>query len=162
MFSKSPLDQQSLNVEHHLQLTSHHLHAHPIPQSPTDRKETGSACAIEGAKVLTNSNEKLEQQYNKILKENDGKLFEVTVKKAGQASLMTSQSMLRQGYPLMIEQVLQRSLTQNMAGAGGMRMHPLFQIKYTPRSRCKLHKVCKEKLEAQERAVAIRNAMLLD
>ena len=33
-----------------------------------------------------------------------------------------------------------------------MRGFPLFHIKYTPRSRCKLHKLAKEKLLANERA----------
>ena len=34
-----------------------------------------------------------------------------------------------------------------------MRSFPLFQIKYTPRSRCKVHKLAHEKIQAHERAV---------
>ena len=39
---------------------------------------------------------------------------------------------------------------------------PLFQIKYTPKGNCKLHRVLKERMEAAERAAAIGSAALLD
>ena len=42
---------------------------------------------------LTNSNEKLEQRYKEIIKENDGKLFEVHQKKG---QVMSNSSVIRQ------------------------------------------------------------------
>ena len=103
------------------------------------------------------------------MKENDGKLFEVHLKKGqgGAAPLMRSISTADKAYPLMMEQVFRRQLTQqaqeggNNAHQGGgatyqdellarcfkgistthlnLRSFPLFQIKYTPRARCKVH-----------------------
>ena len=37
--------------------------------------------SVSGPNKLTNSNEKLEKRYKEIIKENDGKLFEVHQKK---------------------------------------------------------------------------------
>ena len=58
---------------------------------------------------LVNSNEKLEKRYKEIIKENDGRLFEVHQKK-GSGSLHPGSSMnlMRnsQGYPFMLQQVL--------------------------------------------------------
>ena len=65
---------------------------------------------------LPNSNEKLEQRYKEIMKENDGKLFEVHMKKgqAGAAPLLRSLSTTNvKGYPLMmVDQVFRRQLSQ--------------------------------------------------
>ena len=43
-----------------------------------------------------------------------------------------------------------------------MRAFPLFQVVYTPKQKCKLHSVIKEKIEAQERAVVNNSSTLLD
>ena len=66
---------------------------------------------------LTNSNEKLEKRYKEILKENDGKLFQVKKGQAGGAPLMRSLSTTAKGYnPLLIEQVFRRQLSQQTHG----------------------------------------------
>ena len=46
-----------------------------------------------GGQKLTNSNEKLEQRYKEIIKENDGKLFEVHMKKGQNGQLLSSNSL---------------------------------------------------------------------
>ena len=88
-------------------------------------------------------------------------------------------SMLRQmsnsagGYQIMLEQaIIQQQLSQHgtLAAVGGgvpnlvsmnmnMNMNcknfPVFKIKYTPKSRCKLHKIIQEKTAEKERAALI-------
>ena len=63
-------------------MCSEHHNMVNIPSSPTPRNETlneltNTAANNTSIKLNSTSNDKLEQRYKEILKENDGKLFEV-------------------------------------------------------------------------------------
>ena len=93
-----------------------------MPGSPLSKQGGNNDNSGQTGNKLTNSNEKLEQRYKEILKENDGKLFEVHLKKGQATPLMRSlSSAYVKGYPLMTEQVFRRQLSQVESG---LRGHP--------------------------------------
>ena len=116
------------------------------------------------------SSEKIDQKISKIMRENNGNIFEIHQEKnnpsgaSGAGQLLKRYSNLSKTDSGLRYQCLMYGLSQGHIGMGSLhdsmfarammkglkfdgKRYPMFDIKITPRSRCKLHQKISEQIK---------------